>query len=91
MEKVQVHIFYSGTVQGVGFRFTVRRFASRLDLNGWVRNLSDGRVEVIVEGEEKKIQQLMADVEDYFGDYIRDKETEQQEFTNKYPNFKIVF
>ena len=45
-----VHLFISGRVQGVGFRYHTQRTAKRLALLGWVRNLPDGRVEVWAEG-----------------------------------------
>ena len=41
-------IFYSGRVQGVGFRYTVRQLAAGFEVTGWVRNLADGRVEMQV-------------------------------------------
>ena len=50
----------SGKVQGVSFRQHTQEEAERLDLNGWVRNLSDGRVEVMVEGEESAVRKLEA-------------------------------
>jgi acylphosphatase len=50
--KKRLHIYYSGTVQGVGFRFMAENIANSLGLTGWVKNLSDGRVEVLCEGEE---------------------------------------
>jgi acylphosphatase len=46
------HLFASGRVQGVGYRYFVQQQAETLALNGWTRNLSDGRVEILVEGEE---------------------------------------
>ena len=46
------HAYYSGSVQGVGFRFAAQRAASNFGLTGWVRNLGDGRVEVLCEGKE---------------------------------------
>ena len=49
----QAHVFYSGIVQGVGFRFFVHHTAAALGLSGWVRNLRDGRVEILVEGNEQ--------------------------------------
>jgi acylphosphatase len=58
-EVVRAHIFISGHVQGIGFRWWVRRLAQDLQLSGWVRNLSDGRVEVIAEGEKKKLTKLI--------------------------------
>ena len=59
MEK-RAHIFISGRVQGVFFRDHTQRWASSLGLTGWVRNLNDGRVEAVVEGEEDKIEELIA-------------------------------
>ena len=47
---VRRHIYFSGRVQGVGFRFQASWAAKRLDLTGWVRNLDDGRVEMEVRG-----------------------------------------
>ena len=50
-EHARVHIFVSGVVQGVGFRFFTQRAASHYGLSGYVRNLPDGRVEIEAEGE----------------------------------------
>lgn len=49
-EKIQLHAWVAGTVQGVGFRYFVRQQAATLPITGWVRNVSDGRVEVLAEG-----------------------------------------
>jgi acylphosphatase len=53
MQRVTVH--YSGRVQGVGFRATVRNLARGYDVTGTVRNLPDGRVELIAEGEKAEV------------------------------------
>lgn len=53
------HIFFSGTVQGVGFRYRSWYLAQKLHLSGWVRNLWDGRVEMEVQGEEQQIEVLL--------------------------------
>ena len=50
--KKRVHIFYSGRVVGVGFRLTAEETARQFRVTGWVKNLRDGRVELIAEGEE---------------------------------------
>ena len=54
----RVHIFVSGLVQGVFFRDSTRQKAEELGLTGWVRNLSDGRVEIVAEG--KKTEELVS-------------------------------
>lgn len=58
--RICLHGFVSGKVQGVSFRQSTQEEAERLDLDGWVRNLADGRVEVLFEGEEQAVQVLKA-------------------------------
>jgi acylphosphatase len=53
------HLFISGRVQGVFFRSNARKKALELGLAGWVRNLSDGRVEAVLEGEESPLQEMI--------------------------------
>jgi acylphosphatase len=55
----RVHLFVSGRVQGVFFRAHTRDLAQKLGLSGFVRNLPDGRVEVVAEGPEEKLQELI--------------------------------
>jgi acylphosphatase len=59
---VRKHWFVSGRVQGVGFRAFTYEAATDLHLKGWVRNLTDGRVEAVAEGDEKSINDLLARV-----------------------------
>lgn len=59
MAVIRVHIHVSGRVQGVFYRSNTRRRALGLGLTGWVRNIPDGRVEAIVEGEEEQIEKLI--------------------------------
>jgi acylphosphatase len=58
--KARAHIVVSGRVQGVFFRDHTRRWAGSLGLTGWVRNLWDGRVEVLTEGEKDRIETLIS-------------------------------
>ncbi|MES2819365.1 MAG: acylphosphatase [Pseudomonadota bacterium] len=60
MARICLHGFVSGRVQGVGYRQHTDQQAERLALDGWVRNLEDGRVEVLVEGEEEAVHALVA-------------------------------
>ena len=58
--KARACVFVSGRVQGVFFRDHTRRWAASLGLTGWVRNLSDSRVEVLAEGEKDRLEDLIA-------------------------------
>jgi len=60
MESVARHVFVTGRVQGVAFRWHARERAKGLGLSGWVRNLDDGRVEAWVEGPEVDVEQMLA-------------------------------
>jgi acylphosphatase len=59
MEETRAHLFIDGRVQGVFYRAFTGEIAHTLGLNGWVRNLRDGRVEAVFEGEKKLIQQAI--------------------------------
>ncbi len=56
----KAHVFISGRVQGVFFRGQMQRRASALGVNGWARNLPDGRVEAVLEGEAARVDDLLA-------------------------------
>ena len=60
--RVRAHIFVSGRVQGVFFRDNTQKWGSSLGLTGWVRNLPDGRVEALVEGEKKDVESLIGKI-----------------------------
>ena len=55
----RAHVFVSGQVQGVSFRDATRQQAEELGLGGWVRNLQDGRVEAVFEGESETVRQMI--------------------------------
>jgi acylphosphatase len=59
MVKDRVHVFVSGNVQGVFFRQKTKQQAENFGVNGWVRNLPDGRVEAVFEGEEEAVKALV--------------------------------
>ena len=58
----RIHVFYSGRVQGVGFRMSVKQIACGYEVVGWVKNLPDGRVEMMAEGEEKELQGFLESI-----------------------------
>lgn len=59
MDKARAHVFVSGRVQGVCFRMYTDEEAANLRVRGWVRNLPDGRVEAVFEGERSAVEQMI--------------------------------
>jgi acylphosphatase len=57
--KISLQVFYDGNVQGVGFRYSVKHIATGFDVTGSVRNLRDGRVELIAQGEEDEVRAFL--------------------------------
>jgi acylphosphatase len=84
-------IIFIGTVQGVGFRFTVNRTARRFSLVGYVRNLPDGSVEMLAQGNSNDIDNCVQDIEESFAGYIRDKRIEDLPPDSSYKDFRITF
>ena len=64
MERCRLQIYYSGRVQGVGFRYTVQMQAAGFEVVGTVRNLADGRVELVAEGERAELEAFAAAIRD---------------------------
>ena len=60
----RLHVYFSGHVQGVGFRYTVRTLSLEFDVTGWVKNLRDGRVEMLTEGERSELEAFQAAIPD---------------------------
>ncbi len=74
---VRKHFYFSGQVQGVGFRYQACRAAQSLGLTGWVDNLYDGRVEMEAQGEEKDIDSLISELKK--DPYIRIRKIEEKD------------
>ena len=87
----RLHLYYSGSVQGIGFRYTAQRIADSLKLTGWTKNLTDGRVEVMIEGSEPEIELFLQKINDIFKGYTRDVETQWGEATGEFNGFDIRF
>jgi len=91
MALKQVHLFVRGRVQGVFFRASAQREARRLGLTGWVKNRPDGSVEVLAEGEEEEIKELIGWANRGPGAARVDRVVVRwRSFTGDYPDFRIV-
>lgn len=88
---IQLHIYFNGIIQGVGFRYTVYRYVTALGVCGWVRNLPDGRVEMKVEGRKAVLEDLIARIDAHFEGSIRDKEFYWDKHLDNFTDFQIVF
>lgn len=89
---VQVHILISGRVQGIGFRWWIQRKAQGLQLTGWVKNIEDGRVEVVAEGSEGKLTELIGLIKKKGGPMsasVDTLETEWNEADSDFQGFEI--
>lgn len=88
--KKRMEALFSGRVQGVGFRFTVSRIAGRFNVAGFVRNLPDGKVELVAEGEETELRAFLGSVrESSMQPNIRDVETSWKEPESRFATFSI--
>ena len=81
--------YFTGYVQGVGFRFTARQAASGHRVTGFVRNLSDGRVELVMEGEVAEMNGVLARINAELGENINDTACETSPATGEFRGFDI--
>lgn len=88
--NVRIEAYFAGRVQGVGFRFTSVAIAERFpEIAGFVRNLADGRVEVVAEGSEEQVGAFIAAVGDAMAPYIRRVDKKQLPATGEFSEFII--
>ena len=82
----------SGIVQGVAFRYFARKRARELELTGWVKNLYNGKVEIVAEGEEWQLKKLVMDLQ--IGPpsaTVTGVEVKEEEFKNEFDEFEVRF
>lgn len=84
-------IVFTGRVQGVGFRFAALRIADRYALGGWVRNLPDGAVEMLAQGDSRDIDQCLRNIEESFRGYITETRIDDAAPDPEYADFKITY
>ena len=86
-----MRVIYSGQVQGVGFRYTVKSVATGFDLTGTVRNLPDGRVELIAEGAKDELEAFRQAIrESGLEHFIGKEDVSWQEARSEFRGFEIV-
>ncbi len=90
--KVRARIFIMGRVQGVFFRSEIRRRAKKRNLKGWVRNLMDGRVEAVFEGEEEAVKELVSFCKQGPpAARVTRLEVDWETYTGKFKDFKVRY
>ena len=87
-----VHVDYAGRVQGVGFRMTAEEAAKDFGVLGWVKNLRDGRVELICEGAKEDIEQLLENIhQSALGPHITKTVCNWEKPGNEFTDFQVEF
>jgi acylphosphatase len=82
-------IHYTGHVQGVGFRYTTHSIARNHEVTGYVRNLPDGRVELVAEGDRQEMNAFLEAIRDRLGNHIRDERHDIGPATGEFTTFEI--
>ena len=86
-----MQVFYSGRVQGVGFRYSVRKVANEFEVTGSVRNLMDGRVELVAEGNTDELEAFRQGIrESGLEHFIQQEQVNWGEAKNDFRGFEIV-
>jgi len=88
----RVHVIVSGRVQGVAFRYFTERWATELGLTGWVRNLFDGRVEVLAEGDKDGLDALLTRLgEGPRAAVVENVDVAWEQPTGEFKDFRVTF
>jgi acylphosphatase len=91
MKRSRMQAHYSGHVQGVGFRYTVKSVATGFDVTGVVRNLPDGRVELVAEGPKEELDAFRQAIrESGLQHFVRDEQVSWTEAAGEFCGFEIV-
>ena len=80
---------FSGRVQGVGFRYTTQNVAMCHNVHGYVRNLPDGRVELVMEGDEREMEDVVQSLQRRMSGYVRKIESQVAPATGEFHQFCI--
>jgi acylphosphatase len=80
---------FTGRVQGVGFRYTTQNIALRHNVHGYVRNLRDGRVELVMEGDEREMDEIVQTLRQRMAEHVRKIESQVAPATGEFQQFCI--
>jgi acylphosphatase len=83
------HCYFTGRVQGVGFRYTAQNVALQYNVTGFVRNLADGRVELVMEGPDGEIEHLIEALQQRMNGYIHGLDRQSEPATGEFHRFCI--
>ena len=87
-----MHVWIEGNVQGVFFRANTRDKAVSLEITGWVKNLSDGRVEAVFEGEDEAIKEILEFCREApFGAKVDDMEIKEEPYKGEFESFEVTY
>ncbi|MGB9625036.1 MAG: acylphosphatase, partial [Phycisphaerae bacterium] len=89
--RIRRSVWFAGRVQGVGFRFTACELAERFAVTGYVRNLRDGRVELVAEGDADEVDRFVRAVHEAMHGYIRSVEQTDSPATGEFADFGVRY
>lgn len=89
--RVRRIVQYGGRVQGVGFRYTACRIAERYEVTGYVKNLSDGGVEVVAEGPLDEVEGFLKALRREMGQHIRDVKQQEGYASGQWADFQVEY
>lgn len=90
-ERIRKTVYYVGRVQGVGFRYTACTVAGEFDVTGRVRNLPDGRVELLAEGTAEEVNRFLEGVRRAMAGNIRDEQITESPATGQWSDFDVSY
>ena len=88
---IRIRVVYSGRVQGVGFRWQVKQISGDFVVTGFVRNLEDGTVELLVEGDSSEVRGMIEAVEKKLNDFWNSKIEDERVGDSQFENFSIDY
>lgn len=90
-DRIRCVVHYAGRVQGVGFRYSTEQIALGFEVVGYVRNLPDGRVEMVAQGRPAEVNRFQAEVLTQMRAHIDDAEVEPADPSDEFDSFRIAY